>query len=124
MAHASSIKPLAELSTDDLVALFEGLGNAYAAYTSGLRDNGVDGPMVAEYVQAGTLDELFDELSITSKMHRTKLTRSFGTADSAPIADPFAAIDKLLLSHLTASWRIIAHSIVYLYFPLDPAVTR
>ena len=46
--RVASKPSLAELSTGDLVALFEGLGNAYTAYTSALRDNGVDGPMVAD----------------------------------------------------------------------------
>ena len=93
MSNAASRKPLAKLSTDELVAWFESLGKAYTAYTAELRDNGVDGALVADYVQKGTLDELFADLNITKELHRNRLKQSFGTA---PSGDAFAVFDSLL----------------------------
>ena len=107
--------PLSALSTtDDLVACLEGLGGPYVAYSAELRTNAVDGAVVAEYAKAGNLDELFDGLSITNKLHRSKLRNVFGAMTSPaakPVIDVFfkggeSPEEKLTkLRNTLADWR-------------------
>ena len=60
--------PLSALSTtDDLVACFEGLGGAYAAYSEELRANGVNGALVADYVKAGNTMESLTQSKVVSQ---------------------------------------------------------
>ena len=106
--------PLSALSTADLVACLEGLGDAYVAYSAELRANGVDGALVATYAEAGNLDELFTDLNITSKLHRSKLRNVFGAVTSPaakPVIDVFfrggeSPHEKLTkLKNTLADWR-------------------
>lgn len=73
---------LSDLSADELAAEIERQGAAYSAYVNGFRDNGVTGEIAKEYLD-GDLDELFDDLSITSKLHRKALRKLFEGLDKA-----------------------------------------
>ena len=104
----------ARSTTDDLVACLEGLGTAYAQYGAEIRANGVDGAVVAEYAKARNLDELFDGLSITNKLHRSKLRNVFGVMTSPaakPVIDVFfkggeSPDEKLTkLKNTLSDWR-------------------
>ena len=81
-SSSSSIPPLVELSTDALVAVVESIGPAFGEYSAEIRNNGVDGADVATHVADGTLDDLFEALNITNKLHRGKLARRFGPSAS------------------------------------------
>ena len=51
-----------------------GLGPKFEADAKALEDNAITPQMLAEYKAEGNLDDLFDELEITSKIHRKRLS--------------------------------------------------
>ena len=84
-------------SVDEIAAKIAALGPAYTEYAQRVCDNAVDGEMIAEFVAEGTLNELFAELSIISKMHCVKLRKLFA---SGPLATPRS--EQPVLNKMTA----------------------
>ena len=84
---------LSDLSADELAAEIERQGAAYSAYVNGFRDNGVTGEIAKEYLD-GDLDELFDDLSITSKLHRKALRKLFEGLDGRARRESVASADS------------------------------
>ena len=83
-----------DLSADELAAEIERQGAAYSAYVNGFRDNGVTGEIAKEYLD-GDLDELFDDLSITSKLHRKALRKLFEGLDGRARRESVASADSV-----------------------------
>ena len=73
---------LPELTTEELAADIEALGSAFAAYSTEIRANAVDGADWVEFRNAGKLNELLDALNITNALHRRKLHK-FRASSSA-----------------------------------------
>lgn len=116
-------RDLADLTTEELAAEVEALGSAFAAYSTEIRANAVDGADWVEYSNAGKLHELFDELHITSALHRRKLQK-FGASSSAPSGGGPLLDEKppALQSWSSCCWR--ATRAIVLGFACAFAVTR
>ena len=71
----SSCHPLAEWSTDDVSKALHGMGRKFEAYADAVSENQVDGSLLLSFLQDGTLDETFDDLGLSNRLHRRVLTK-------------------------------------------------
>jgi hypothetical protein len=61
-------------------------GPKYAADAKAFEDHGVTAKLIAEYKSDGSLDDLFDEIDISSKLHRRRLQHLYDESMAAPTA--------------------------------------
>lgn len=68
---------LASMTARDVALEVEGLGAAYTGYAESFMKQGFGGVVIAAYDKGGQLDKLFQDLSITNRLHRKVLRTHF-----------------------------------------------
>ena len=71
---------LASLSKEDVAFAVAAQGAKYEKYADAVRDNGVDGEILASLESQDKLAEIFEDLQITSKLHRKVLAKTLSRA--------------------------------------------
>ena len=66
----------AQFSAKEVAEEVAALGDAYLPYAKQAEENGIDGPFLMEYTEEN-LSSLFDDLNVTSNMHKVKLSLTF-----------------------------------------------
>jgi len=80
---------LASLSKEEIATAVAALGAKYEPYADAVEDNGVDGEILASLDGDEELIEIFDELQITSTLHRKVLSKTLAHAkESSPQPQP------------------------------------
>jgi class 3 adenylate cyclase len=73
---SKSSKPLNEYSQDEVAACISSYGGMFAQYAQRIRENGVDGELLAT-MNEQELHETLDELEVESRLHRRKFLNEF-----------------------------------------------
>ena len=85
--------PLADWSKEEVAAAVSSLGDKYATYAPQLKDNGVNGALLAS-LSADDLDGMFKMLNISEVFHQRLLAQEFALITKADGAKDDTALQQ------------------------------